>query len=107
MINVSGMSLFDLTHGLDASGIWRSKRIPHLSCALGLISVKVDRSGGNRCVAQVVSHCGQLRPPRQSMCGVRMSHPVWTYPAQLFGSLWRFGRDDVGSCHEKSLGDVP
>ena len=32
----------DLTHGFDASGIWRSKGIPHLSCALGLISVKVD-----------------------------------------------------------------
>jgi hypothetical protein len=58
-------------------------------------------------VAQVVTHRGQLRPPRQSMCGVRMSHPVWTCPAQLFGSLWRFGLNDVGSCREKSLPDVP
>ena len=97
----------DLTHAFDASGIWRFKGIPHLSCALCLISVKVDRSGGNRCVAQVVTHRGQLCTARQSMCGVRMSHPVWACPAQLFGSLWRFGLNDVGSCHKKSLGDAP
>ena len=96
----------DFTHAFEASGIWRSKGIPHLSCALGLVGVKVYRSGGNRCVAQVVPHRGQFRTPRQSMCGVRMSHPVRTCPAQLLGSLWRFGLNDVGSCHEKALGDV-
>jgi hypothetical protein len=90
----------DLSHAFDASGIWRSKGIPHSSCALCLISVKVVRSGGNRCVAQVVTHRRQLYTARQSMCGVRMSHPVWTCPAQLFGSLWRFGLNDVGSYHE-------
>lgn len=41
------------------------------------------------------------------MCGVRMAHPMGTCPAQLRGSLWRLGLNDVGSCHKKSLGDVP
>ncbi len=38
----------DLPVAFDASGIWRSEGVPHLSCALGLVGVKVYRSGGNQ-----------------------------------------------------------
>lgn len=30
-----------------------------------------------------------------------------TCAPKLFGSLWRFGLNEVSSCHEKSLGNVP
>lgn len=97
----------DLTYAFDASGIWRSKGIPPLPCVLGLVGVKVYQSGGNRCLAQVVSHGGQLRTPRQSMCGVLMSHPMRTCPVQLLGRFRGLSLDGLCSCYEEAFGDVP
>ncbi|SPK70008.1 hypothetical protein CT19425_U340014 [Cupriavidus taiwanensis] len=71
--------------------------LPHLFGTLKFVAVQVHGRGGDRRVAQVVTHGGEF-----SQAGVTVSHPGGRCTAQFLRSHWVIGIDRVGGLRKEA-----